>query len=465
MEIMRNSEEVPDNNDSATNEISDTPKKIASQQKLLITALLLSRYLSASVFPLLEVSYPVEAKLRGINNTLMSLLFGVYPFMNVLAPQMVKRMVYHFELKRIIYVAIGFSAINTIFFGFLEYIPKQGSYNMVFLILSFIVRAFESLSCGTINTAVMIFYTTEFPDDFSCLFGLFMAVTGLGYSTSPLFGGILYDLGGFNLPYLIYGALLAICLPCDIYLLRRSSNKKEERSSVSRFTYSWEIFNNVLLLVVLTLPYAFQEVFLWYHLKDFSFSQTEIGVMYLLLSISYSLASLLNARIVYKISDSKSLLIVSNIILVSALLLCGPSPFLGIEHKYIWLDVVAILLFGYFYNLSSVIIYRLICKYVCGDKTEQTLHESSTISSTFNTSVYFGQLTGFIVAGPILDIFGYRWSLTHIAFLVLLTTLILTYQILSKYLPKIEDFRKLWSNKDEGKHLLNSNTHQLHDRP
>ncbi|XP_036355795.1 MFS-type transporter SLC18B1-like, partial [Octopus sinensis] len=163
-----------------------------------------------------------HAKLRGINNTLMSLLFGVYPFMNVLAPQMVKRMVYHFELKRIIYVAIGFSAINTIFFGFLEYIPKQGSYNMVFLILSFIVRAFESLSCGTINTAVMIFYTTEFPDDFSCLFGLFMAVTGLGYSTSPLFGGILYDLGGFDLPYLIYGTQLAICLPCDIYLLRSS---------------------------------------------------------------------------------------------------------------------------------------------------------------------------------------------------------------------------------------------------
>ncbi|CAI9728810.1 Hypothetical predicted protein [Octopus vulgaris] len=342
MEIMRNSEEVPDNNDSATNEISDSPKKIASREKFLITALLLSRLISGSVFPILEVSYPVEllgvrrcdrgrlcgrlhgrlrdrilghahgrdhtrarvrvgarawfsarirvplqnrsstdfvrlfkkmqAKLRGMNNTLISLLFGVYPLMNVLAPQMVKKMVYHFELKHIIYVAIGSSAINTVIFGLLEYIPKQGSYNMVFIILSFIVRALESLGCGTINTAVMTFFATEFPDD----------------------------------------------------------------------------------------------------------------------------------------SDSKSLLIVSNILLASALLLCGPSPFLGIEHKH---------------------------------------------------------FTGFIIAGPILDIFGYRWSLTHIAFLILLTTLLLTCQILSKYLPKIEDFRKLWNNKDEGKHLLNSNKHQLHDRP
>ncbi|CAI9728813.1 Hypothetical predicted protein [Octopus vulgaris] len=60
MEIMRNSEEVPDNNDSTTNEISDSPKKIASQQKLLITALLLSRLIAASMFPLLEVTYPAE---------------------------------------------------------------------------------------------------------------------------------------------------------------------------------------------------------------------------------------------------------------------------------------------------------------------------------------------------------------------------------------------------------------------
>ncbi|XP_052826953.1 uncharacterized protein LOC128248842 [Octopus bimaculoides] len=117
MEIMRNPEEVPDNNDSATNEISDSPKKIASRQKLLITALLLSRLISASVFPLLEVNYPVEAKRHGMNNTLISLLFGVYPLMNVLGPQMVKKMLYHFELRHILYVATAFSAMNTVFLG------------------------------------------------------------------------------------------------------------------------------------------------------------------------------------------------------------------------------------------------------------------------------------------------------------------------------------------------------------
>eukprot|EP00106_Octopus_bimaculoides_P003159 XP_014770601.1 PREDICTED: MFS-type transporter SLC18B1-like [Octopus bimaculoides] len=333
MEIMRNPEEVPDNNDSATNEISDSPKKIASRQKLLITALLLSRLISASVFPLLEVNYPVEAKRHGMNNTLISLLFGVYPLMNVLGPQMVKKMLYHFELRHILYVATAFSAMNTVFLGLLKYIPNQGSYNMVFIILSFIVRALESLGCATTNTAVMIFFATEFPDDISCLFGLHLTATGLGFSTAPLFGGMLYDLGGFDLPYLIYGTLLAICLPCDIYLLRKSSNKKAEMSSVSRFTYSWEISSNVLLLVVITIPFSFQEAFLWFHLKDFSFSQTEIGVMYCLLSINYSLASLLNVRIAYKVSNLKNLLTVSNILIASASLLCGPSPFLGIEHK------------------------------------------------------------------------------------------------------------------------------------
>ncbi|CAI9728811.1 Hypothetical predicted protein [Octopus vulgaris] len=109
--------------------------------------------------------------------------------------------------------------------------------------------------------------------------------------------------------------------------------------SVSRFTYSWEIFNNFILLVVLTLPYAFQEVFLWYHLKD---------------------------------SDSKSLLIASNILLASALLFCGPSPFLRIEHKH---------------------------------------------------------FTGFTVAGLILDVFGYRWSLTHLAILILFTSFVVKYHM------------------------------------
>ncbi|XP_036361718.1 MFS-type transporter SLC18B1-like [Octopus sinensis] len=94
---------------------------------------------------------------------------------------------------------------------------------MVFIILSFIARALESLGCGTISTAVMIFFATEFPDDVSCLFGFRLTATGFGFATSPLFGGMLYDLGGFDLPYLIYGTQLAICLPCDIYLLRSSS--------------------------------------------------------------------------------------------------------------------------------------------------------------------------------------------------------------------------------------------------
>ncbi|XP_014770601.2 uncharacterized protein LOC106869393 [Octopus bimaculoides] len=237
-------------------------------------------------------------------------------------------------------------------------------------------------------------------------------------------------------------------------------------SSVSRFTYSWEISSNVLLLVVITIPFSFQEAFLWFHLKDFSFSQTEIGVMYCLLSINYSLASLLNVRIAYKVSNLKNLLTVSNILIASASLLCGPSPFLGIEHNHFKTTLCLKDIYQTLHYSSVYIFDKLyLCLTFSGDKTEQTLEESSTINSIFYTSMYIGHLTGFTVAGPILDVFGYRWSLTHIAFLILLTTLILIYQILSKYLPKIEDFRKLWSNKDEGKHLLNSNTHQLHDRP
>ena len=72
-----------------------------------------------------------------------------------------------------------------------------------------------------------------------CIQGLFEVGGGLGFAVGPIIGGVLYQLGGFRLPFVSVGGLVLLSvIPC--FILVKSSG----RSYKCKYMKSvWIIFN------------------------------------------------------------------------------------------------------------------------------------------------------------------------------------------------------------------------------
>lgn len=51
--------------------------------------------------------------------------------------------------------------------------------------------------------------------------------SGLGFLLGPLLGSVFYSLGGYELPFIVFGTVAFICGPLVYFFLRRSKIRSE----------------------------------------------------------------------------------------------------------------------------------------------------------------------------------------------------------------------------------------------
>ena len=59
--------------------------------------------------------------------------------------------------------------------------------------------------------------------------GMLEASIGLGYLTGPLLGSTAFQMGGFEMPYLLAGSFIAVFYPFVVYSLIKSRQRKREK--------------------------------------------------------------------------------------------------------------------------------------------------------------------------------------------------------------------------------------------
>lgn len=76
---------------------------------------------------------------------------------------------------------------------------------------------------GRISTVVGIMET--FAGKFNCSFYILIClVLGLGFTLGPFIGALLYDYGGFQLPFFFLGILLLIATIVSVFLVEGAGN-------------------------------------------------------------------------------------------------------------------------------------------------------------------------------------------------------------------------------------------------
>ena len=106
-------------------------------------------------------------------------------------------------------------------------------------IMSFLCRVIEGFGNGCLNSATSSIISFNYPDNMGNLMGLTQTFTGLGMLAGPIFGSILYEAGGFKLPFFVTGALLFVLIFPISYLVRNdknsSSSAEENQSQGSQY--------------------------------------------------------------------------------------------------------------------------------------------------------------------------------------------------------------------------------------
>ena len=127
---------------------------------------------------------------------------------------------------------------------------------------------------------------------------------GLGYAAGPPMGGALYELGGFQLPFLVIGSILLGVLPILCIIIKPTDCEKDQiplkiiRNVLGNFVVICLVLSTIIGLASMTLLTPIFSPFLN---KQFSLTVYQIGLVSLLDSFSYVLLCLLTGPLYDKL--------------------------------------------------------------------------------------------------------------------------------------------------------------------
>ena len=102
-------------------------------------------------------------------------------------------------------------------------------------VMSFLCRVIEGFGNGCLNSATSSIISFNYADNMGNLMGLTQTFTGLGMLAGPIFGSLLYESGGFKLPFFVTGALLFVLIFPIAYFLKNDKNSGDEDIDASMF--------------------------------------------------------------------------------------------------------------------------------------------------------------------------------------------------------------------------------------
>ena len=236
-------------------------------------------------------------------------------------------------------------------FGFLNRIPNATT----FIACSFVVRIIEAFGNSAFLSSSFTMVAKVFPANVSTMFGVVEMAFGVGMIIGPTVGGVLYQFGGYTLPFGVLGGILILQASLTILTLPRLKDEDSTNTDTEDLGLMSAVRIPSVLLAGLSvfsgsIAVGALQATLERHLASFSLSPMQVGMMFMLYGASYAILNPLWGWMSDRISSTLVILL-GSILLGLGCLLVGPVPGLGLKPSYS-LTVAAIIIAG---NKSSIL--------------------------------------------------------------------------------------------------------------
>ncbi|CAN8018197.1 unnamed protein product [Ixodes persulcatus] len=266
--------------------------------------------------------------------------------------------------------------------------------------------------------------SNRFHEDGGILIGIMEGIYGLGTLVGSIIGGALIDLWAYPLPFYVMGTLLIFSFPAMAVIDPKSTKQKvtplvtraQEANGPGGKKYYKLLLDPMFLvnLFSVMLSWAitsFNEPTLEPYLRQFSFSSTQVGSVFTVQFIGYSVGAVLGGIMSkYRASTINTYFIILYSLLLSTLafLIMGPAPFLPIRPNLFFIYLAQI-----FMGIGMSLMY--VCPYMHAlrDVVERagypdTLKTNGVVSSATYQFMISGAVITSPLAGYLVEKYGYR---------------------------------------------------------
>uniref|UniRef100_A0A7M5XJ92 Major facilitator superfamily (MFS) profile domain-containing protein n=2 Tax=Clytia hemisphaerica TaxID=252671 RepID=A0A7M5XJ92_9CNID len=284
---------------------------------------------------------------------------------------------------------------------------------------------------------------------------------GVGYTSGPAIGGILYRVGGFHLPFTITGSiLLAMIIPVFFLLPPEESFHNTSKNGNVRAKEDEEIGSLIQTLKVPgifvisicivscgTILAFFDPTLTPYLLKiDPGITSEQIGLVFFMTSFLYVVGTPIVGAICDKKISGRHLMIIGHFTTALSYFLLGPSPlFQNFLKGSVLLVEISMCFIGFCAAFFCVPLLSDMQKSGKKSGLPQTIATDTLISGIFNGCFGIGCSIGPLLGSTLVDLWGFEWTATIMALIITVEGLVLFFFTIweKKYYSKMQGYTKI----------------------
>lgn len=353
--------------------------------------------------------YPIEAEQKGANPAEYGAVFGVIHLAMFLSGPFFGKYMGKLGVFRVFVFGVLGTAFCGCLFGILTYLPTTWS----FLGASYALRILEGITEAGAWASVLTILSLQYKEHVTYVYSLTQASFGFAEILGPSIGGIMFEYGGFLLPFefsgilcLVVGLVIIFRLP---YLLKHDLDSMNTETSDSN--YSTFLRNPGILLALLGTIFGavcqgFIETFLEEYLEVFGLTVSEIGLAFLAMSIPYMIATPIWGWLVDNIVQPEFITPIGHLIIACSVFLIGPVQYLNMPPNLLF-TLIGLALIGIGTAATLTATFALTQKHALMLVPENNEDISSLISGIWTSSFALGNFVGPTVGGPLVYWLGF----------------------------------------------------------
>ncbi|XP_028131400.1 MFS-type transporter SLC18B1 isoform X1 [Diabrotica virgifera virgifera] len=374
-------------------------KKITWKQKCSLVMLMTADFMCYCSMSIMAPFYPQEAANRGMTQSMAGFVFGYFALVIFISSPIFGKICPKIGVKFLFIIGLFTSGICTVIFGTLHHVEDYGG----FTTLSFVIRGFAALGSSAYATAAYVIVVNVFPDNAGAIRGILETFVGLGLCAGPGIGGVLFDIGGFGLPFYVVGIILVILAPLNLFILEKPQKTKIESKSgsLTSLLKLTPIMMTCFIMIVVSMTWGFLDPTLEPHFSKFSLSNTVIGLIFLLTSGTYAISCPFWGYLTDKLQVYWWLMTVG--LFGNSVILLFLGPCFSFLPESLWLNMLSLSLLGVTVGMALMPTYQFILDSALENGYADDLATHSVIAGLWSSVYSLGEVLGPVLGGSLME--------------------------------------------------------------
>ncbi|KAK0404167.1 hypothetical protein QR680_017320 [Steinernema hermaphroditum] len=384
---------------------------LSKREWATIVMLAFANLCSTIAFGCIAPFYPGEAQLKGLNSSQIGIVFGAFELVMFICAPLLGRYMAFFGSKRMFVAGLIITGITAMAFGGMNLMPP----GMPFFFTSLALRCVEAVGDAAFVTSSFAISAKAFPGRIATIVGIMETFAGLGYMLGPVVGGVLYEYGGFQLPFFVLGGVLILAGTVSCYLVEEYIDEPgEDTKGMMGMLKIPHIWIMVYAVVICAISLSFLDPTLSPHLASFNLSPSMIGLLFLLCGGVYTVTAPFWGLLIDRYRCTNFLMLFGAVATVISMFLIGPTPLLGMTKDLFWIGV-GLALLGLAAGALYIPTFQNCLDAVRAKGYEDNFQTYGCVSGVFQSAFAFGGFIGPTLGGMGVEWIGFAWTTTLIA--------------------------------------------------